>query len=106
MQIHLTPGGADVFLWQAKAVPDTNWVEQVSITGGVQYLGDGISIKFDSTTGHTIGDYWDITTNDNSTRLEEYTQYYVRVGATVGGTNEGGKALKTAITYLNSFTTA
>ena len=106
VQIHLTPGGADVFLWQAKAVPDTNWVEQVSITGGVQYLGDGISIKFDSTTGHTIGDYWDITTNDNSTRLDASTQYYVRVGATVGGTNEGGKALKTAITYLNSFTTA
>jgi len=106
VQIFSTPGGADVFMWQAKAVPDTNWVEQISITGGVQYLADGISIKFDSTTGHTIGDYWDITTNDNSTRLDTSTQYYVRVGATVGGTNEGGKALTTTVTYFNSFTTA
>ena len=38
--------------------------------------------------------------------LTASTQYFLRVGATVGGTNEGGKALTTTITWFNSFTTA
>ena len=38
--------------------------------------------------------------------LTASTQYFLRVGATVGGTNEGGKALTTDITWFNSFTTS
>ena len=38
--------------------------------------------------------------------LSSSTQYFLRVGATVGGTNEGGKALTATITWFNSFTTA
>lgn len=31
-------------------------------------------------------------------------QYYLRIGDTVGGTNEGGQALDTTVVYFNSFT--
>jgi hypothetical protein len=100
-------GPDDYFKWQAKAVPDNGWTASgVAITGSLQELSNGIYVKFDSTTGHSDGDYWDITTNDNPTRLTGGTQYYLRVGATVGGTNEADKALTTTVTYFNSFTTA
>jgi len=36
--------------------------------------------------------------------LTTATRYYLRVGATVGGTNEGGKAIDANPTYFNSFT--
>jgi hypothetical protein len=100
-------GPDDYFKWQAKAVPDNGWTASgVAITGSLQELSNGIYVKFDSTTGHSDGDYWDITTNDNPTRLTGGTQYYLRVGATVGGTNEADKALTTTVTYFNSFITA
>ena len=36
--------------------------------------------------------------------LTSATRYYLRVGDTVGGTNEGGLALDTTVVYFNSFT--
>jgi len=38
--------------------------------------------------------------------LSAGTRYFLRVGSTVGGTNEGGKSLTTNVTWFNSFTTA
>jgi hypothetical protein len=32
----------------------------VDITGAAQALADGVSVKFDSTTGHTIGDRFNV----------------------------------------------
>jgi hypothetical protein len=36
--------------------------------------------------------------------LTSGTRYYLRIGNTVGGTNEGGQALDTTVVYFNSFT--
>ena len=38
--------------------------------------------------------------------LTASTQYYLRVVGSVGGTNEGGKAIDTTTQYFNSFTTS
>ena len=41
-----------------------------------------------------------------SVGLTASTQYYLRVVGSVGGTNEGGKAIDTTTQYFNSFTTS
>ena len=44
----------------------------ISITGSKQALDNGITIKFDATTGHTVGDIWQMTTqtsNDVTTAI-------------------------------------
>lgn len=54
-----TIGGQDTFSWQINgATPEAQFVP---ITGTRQDLSDGVSISFISPTGHTLGDYWDIT---------------------------------------------
>ena len=53
----------------ATGTPDTfkhrkdggSYTTGVSITGGDQSLGDGVTIKFTATTGHTLGDKWMVT---------------------------------------------
>ncbi len=53
----------------ATGIPDTfKWSEDgeekasgVSITGNVQELSNGVTIKFNATTGHTLADKWTFT---------------------------------------------
>ncbi len=52
-------GGADTFQYQIDGA--TPVATGVAITGSAQSLGSGLSITFKNTTGHTLGDFWDIT---------------------------------------------
>lgn len=59
IRIDGTGGGADTFRWSDD--DGANWNAMgVSITGGVQALSNGVSIKFDNTTGHSTVDEWQI----------------------------------------------
>jgi len=70
--IHQDPGGPDTFQWQ---VDNGNPVATgVTITGGNQTLQLGIVIKFISTTGHAVGDFWDIQVNQEIDRA--WVNYY------------------------------
>lgn len=51
-------GTPNTFKWRRDADPI---VEDVEITGNPQTLEDGVIITFASTTGHTVGDVWEIT---------------------------------------------
>lgn len=58
-QLSINQGGYDTFQWQIDgAVP---LATKVPITGISQILNDGVSITFVSETGHTLGDFWEIT---------------------------------------------
>lgn len=37
-----------------------SWTAGVTVTGSDQTLADGLSVKFDTTTGHTLGDGWNV----------------------------------------------
>ncbi len=50
-------GPVDTFQWTS---PTNIQTFGVAITGAAQYLTDGVSITFASTTGHTLGEYWTI----------------------------------------------
>ncbi len=53
-------GTPDEFKWSKDG--GTTWeAENVAITGAAQELEDGVIIAFGTTTGHTLGDYWDFT---------------------------------------------
>lgn len=54
-------GGIDSFQWQIDgAVPVAT---HVPITGAAQGLSNGVVITFVNQTGHSLGDFWDITVN-------------------------------------------
>lgn len=53
-------GGVDTFEWSTDNFSTTE-ATGVDITGEPQTLADGISVEFQSTTGHTSGDTWDGT---------------------------------------------
>lgn len=61
----LNTGLPDTFQYQ---IDNGAPVTGIPITGGSQSLGDGIEIQFVKTTGHTVGDYWDITVNQSIER--------------------------------------
>lgn len=64
-ELDIRQGGADTFQWQIdNATPTTG----VVITGANQTLSNGVVIKFVKKTGHTIGDFWDITVIQAITR--------------------------------------
>lgn len=54
-----TDGTPDKFKWRINdGVTAGLWTEEVSITGAAQLLGYGISVAFNATTGHLVGDAW------------------------------------------------
>ncbi len=58
-----TVGGQDTFQYQIdNGVPVATFIP---ITETSQSLGDGINIQFVRATGHTVGDYWNITVNQS-----------------------------------------
>ena len=59
-------GTPDSFRWSIDG--GVSWKQSgVDITGSAQELSDGIEVTFAATTGHTIGDYWDIITGPKLT---------------------------------------
>lgn len=71
-QLTINQGGADTFQWQIDGA--TPLATHVPITGGVQSLSQGLQIHFVNTTGHTLGDYWEITVNQAVTKA--WTNFY------------------------------
>lgn len=63
----------DTFTW----TDGTTTVTTVSITGAPQTLSNGVTIKFNATTGHTVGNSWSFTINPNSN-----TTYVYAIGST------------------------
>lgn len=63
-QLTINAGGVDTFQWQIDgAVPVAT---HVPITAGSpQSLSQGVSITFVNATGHSIGDFWEITVDQN-----------------------------------------
>jgi len=51
-----TEGATDKFKYSDDG--GTAWSIEADITGGEQILNNGVTIKFDTTTGHTKDDYW------------------------------------------------
>ena len=69
-------GTPDTFRWSKDG--GSTWEEQdVAITGGLQLLEHGVSIIFDATTGHTIGDRWDIRAVPENTTFNLYGGYLI-----------------------------
>ena len=48
-------GTPDTFRWRKNSGA---WTEGVAITGNEQTITDGITVTFETTTGHTVGDKW------------------------------------------------
>jgi len=75
--------------------------------GSGEWLGDGdwpkieraglYGTKIKITLGSSTG-------GGDPPALSSGSPHYLRIGAVVGGTNEGGKALDTTVVYFNSFT--
>ncbi|TAL46336.1 MAG: hypothetical protein EPN91_00455 [Salinibacterium sp.] len=51
-------GTPDTFKWRKNG---GTWTTDVEITGTAQTLSNGVTILFAATTGHTVGDSWQIT---------------------------------------------
>ena len=69
-------GTPDTFRWSKNG--GSTWeVEDIAITGGLQLLEHGVSIIFNSTTGHTIGDHWDIRAVPENTTFNLYGGYLI-----------------------------
>lgn len=76
----------------AVATPDTfKWSDDggatwdatgVAITVGWITLNNGVKIQFDSTTGHTLSDYWDFYAGDGVFAGERLIYYYKNYGGT------------------------
>lgn len=65
----------DTFQWQIDG--GTPVATGVAITGANQTLQDGIIIEFVNTTGHAVGDYWDIQVDQAITRA--WVDFYYTV---------------------------
>lgn len=68
-----TSGAADKFQWRARPYNQRNinhtWSSDVTITGGVQTIQNGLSIEFENTTGHVLNDKWAINCKTQGNQL-------------------------------------
>ena len=57
-------GAPDTFSWWlSSSATNTVWnVQSVPISAGTYTIGEGMTISFSTTTGHTVGDRWDFIT--------------------------------------------
>lgn len=82
-------GTPDTFEWWTW--DETNeWVKQasgVAITGSSQDLSNDVTVTFGATTGHTVGDYWEIyAEKENPVKADCFTWYVNENGNwTLGG---------------------
>jgi len=58
-------GTPDTFRWRKNG---GSWTTGVSITGNAQTLSDGVTVTFGATTGHTVGDAWQILAGAEDTK--------------------------------------
>ena len=65
VQIDSSHGNDDTFKWSNDNFT-TTLGSNITITGNDQALSDGISIKFNATSGHTVGDKWTGTANPSN----------------------------------------
>lgn len=70
-QLTIDIGGNDTFQWQIDGGTPTTGV---AITGNPQTLSNGVEITFVSKTGHAVGDYWDITVDQEVDKA--WTSFY------------------------------
>ena len=71
------------------------------IAGEAQAIGDGVSVDFNATSGHTIGDYWTVTTLGyyyNGSQISINNQVSVTAAVETAGTGE--KFFKDGTTYM------
>lgn len=71
-------GPPEKFRWRRDLVVGAasvlgEWSQWIEITGGAQYLRNGISITFAATTGHTLNDFWVI--DCSGIYIEKYVEY-------------------------------
>ena len=73
IKITSTSGNADQFQWRkriySQRMVNHAWGNTTTITGNLQTLSDGVQVKFDSTTGHTVGDKWAVNAKHPNTGL-------------------------------------
>ncbi len=68
----LSIGLHDTFSW---TIDNVSQASNVIITGSPQLLTDGVSIQFNSTTGHTVGDFWILVLNPEIVRAWDNFYY-------------------------------
>lgn len=92
-----TAATPDKFKWSNDG--GGTWKPEEEITGAAQTLENGVTIKFNATTGHALAEYWDIVCKaDNSAAATTTTPF--NATSNVGTLNEGGVALSGV--YLKS----
>jgi hypothetical protein len=97
-------GTPDTFKWR---VNGGAWTETVGITGGAQTLSDTQTVTFASTTGHTVGDAWEIgnfkdegcSESGSSAQVTEATRRFLNPNSPPTFTDSGGKTV-TRIDYV------
>jgi len=68
--------GTDTFTWSDDSA--ATWeATGVAITGGAQELNNGIVVTFAATTGHTLNEYWEITTIITTTAMHKLGEIVV-----------------------------
>ena len=85
-------GTPDKFRWRKRTRYQYNtnvgYSGEVSITGNTQTLDNGVTIKFEDTTGHTVDDRWVVNAKiaDNSGMNEEHRRYTATWASPPNGT--------------------
>ena len=85
-------GTPDKFRWRKRTrtqyTTNVGYSGEVSITGNTQTLDNGVTIKFESTTGHTVDDRWVVNAKiaDNSGMNEEHKRYTATWASPPNGT--------------------
>lgn len=100
-------GTPDTFKWKMGVM---DYVTGVAMTGGNQALRDGVSIKFNTTTGHTLNDQWTFTVSAMAVFGQQvYTSNSITTAIGAGG-NIGiglapvdGVVLKVSKTYTEPY---
>ncbi len=85
---------ADTFQWQIDGgIPIATGVP---ITGGNQVLQDNITISFVNVTGHTLGDFWEITAAQGVTKA--WTNFYYTLQTTPQATSSSATSVSSGRT--------
>ena len=66
-------GTPDTFKWSKDSFATTE-AATVAITGSAQTLDNGVTITFGATTGHGLGDQWDMTIVNQTSQAHEMAQ--------------------------------
>lgn len=85
-------GTPDKFRWRKRSrtqyTTNVGYSGEVSITGNTQTLDNGVTIKFENTTGHTVDDRWVVNAKiaDNSGMDAEHKRYTATWASPPNGT--------------------